>query len=885
MNTTTARPGLRWGAIALIGMVGLAACTEANVADSRTDTIGAESDVVFQVDLGGVTPAPDVAAADGDATPLDSGASDAVTAPDVVPPKVGELGYPCVANDDCNSGWCILSANGKVCTKPCLDECPDGWVCRQRVASDPVFLCLPRWLHVCDPCRESSDCSSGEGDLGHHCLDLGVAGKFCGGECASDGRCPAGYSCREVPIGGGTLEVQCVPDSGTCACSPLAVQLQLSTSCAVQNQHGVCDGERMCTTSGLSACDADEPLAEVCNGADDNCNGIADDLTDPSCFVTNVNGSCPGTGTCIQGLEICDGPTPAPEQCDGLDNDCNGVTDDGFLDTDSDTVADCIDEDDDNDGVGDGSDNCRLVPNPLQEDADGDGAGNACDPDDDNDGTPDIEDCEPFDNKVYPTALEQCDDIDNDCDGSTDEDLCFDGNPCTVDGCNADGSCFNTPDNSASCTDGSVCTQVDVCVDGTCTGTQPLPCNDGNPCTLDGCDPITGCTVVQTGGATEVCDGVDNDCNGQTDEGFLNTDGDAQADCVDDDDDNDGVGDLTDNCAVTFNPGQANNDGDDLGDLCDPDDDNDGVGDLQDCEPFKGNVYQGATELCDNVDNNCNGSTDENLCNDSNPCTDDSCNGDGSCANTPNTLPCNDGTICTQVDVCNNGQCVGYNNLICNDSNPCTDDSCDPVAGCITAFNTAPCEDGSLCTENDTCSNGACNSGSIKSCPDTNPCTDTFCNPSIGCQTVPTNGVACNYAGGTPPCNVASCQGGQCVLQAGPSGGACEPGSGLAPCKSATCQSGQCIVGNAPNSTGCNTGSSECPSGYCSGGTCQVVQGQSCNYDPDLCESDVPGVCTSAGECEPGNDPGCNCGAGCFICFCCALPFPLPKLAICFDDL
>ena len=58
-------------------------------------------------------------------------------------------------------------------------------------------------------------------------------------------------------------------------------------------------------------------------------------------------------------------------------------------DTDGDGLGDACDPDDDNDGLADGDDNCRLTPNPAQTDTDGDGAGDACDPDDDNDGVAD----------------------------------------------------------------------------------------------------------------------------------------------------------------------------------------------------------------------------------------------------------------------------------------------------------------------------------------------------------------------------------------------------------------------------------------------------------------------------------------------------------------
>jgi hypothetical protein len=330
--------------------------------------------------------------------------------------------------------------------------------------------------------------------------------------------------------------------------------LTRSTGCGV----GACSasGTETCSAGswGGDTCIPGQPTDEVCNNIDDDCDGSIDEgLTrSTGCGV----GACAATGieTCSAGTwggNTCIPGTPGPETCNGLDDDCDGQIDEGIASTptfcgvgacastgtsscqggrmvDSCTPGQpgtevCNWLDDDCDGVADNG----LAFHLYYRDADNDIYGKAdnvtvaCAPPygyvDNSTGF----DCDDTNAAINPAAEEVCGDgIDNNCDGQTDEgcpavDSDGDGIP------NADDNCPDKPNGLKL---------------GTCSASSDKA---GATCHSDA-DCVTGCSS-----------------NGQ---------------CLtaQEDSDGDGVGDVCDNCLNVCNPQQldANNNG--IGDLCDP---------------------------------------------------------------------------------------------------------------------------------------------------------------------------------------------------------------------------------------------------------------------------------------------------------------------------
>ncbi len=127
-------------------------------------------------------------------------------------------------------------------------------------------------------------------------------------------------------------------------------------------------------------------------------------------------------------------------------------------------------------------------------------------------------------------------------------------------------------------------------------------------------------TLVSPTGSASVCgvdpdqdpdgDGVNSgDDPAPWDPGICGDwDGDGWDDCADTD--GDGVLDGDDNCPNDANPGQDDLDNDDLGDACDSDADGDGFDAGVDCDDADDTINPDATEVCDGVDNDCDGSVD-----------------------------------------------------------------------------------------------------------------------------------------------------------------------------------------------------------------------------------------------------------------------------------
>ncbi|MBZ0121938.1 MAG: putative metal-binding motif-containing protein [Sandaracinaceae bacterium] len=288
-------------------------------------------------------------------------------------------------------------------------------------------------------------------------------------------------------------------------------------------------------------CDVCNPEStEVCDGADNDCDGTSDEGV-TSTFYLDGDGDghgnsartiegCRATAGYVAAGDDCDDTCAtchpgASETCDMRDNDCNGAVDDGALST-------------------------------FYRDADGDGHGNAamstsaCTAPTGYVSSSD--DCDDTCNVCYPGRSEVCDGRDNDCDASVDDGVL------SVFYRDADG-------------DGHGLASMSVMA---CTAPS------GHVTSSDDCDD--GCSVCYPG-RSETCDGEDNDCDGSVDDGVLST--------FYRDADGDTYGTSASTQACTAPSGYASRAGD--------------------CDDANAARNPGRTEVCNAVDDDCDGSPDQ----------------------------------------------------------------------------------------------------------------------------------------------------------------------------------------------------------------------------------------------------------------------------------
>ena len=464
-----------------------------------------------------------------------------------------ELCRPCTTNNECQQGglaggnFCVnYGPEGFFCGAKCSShaDCPDGFSCNQvETKGSQTLQCVPadEGLCECSALATSQQASTS-------CFNSSTYGK-CEGErfCGHDGL---------------TVCDALVPYKESCD--------GVDNDCdgQIDEDIDICDGGKVCKCLGAScSCVCPQGLIDCGDG---ECTDLDDDIENCSecgkpCVAPNVEtyvcqaGEC-NIVKCMAGFENFNGDYEdgcecviQPEICDGLDNDCDGAVDEGEeacpgLEGCS---GNCV-EGECECGAGCTWCDSMCVPDPesfFYDPKNCGYCGNTCDLD-----NTDVHGCEfglcypiscdngfadcnglVHDGCEWTIEQEKCNCVDDDCDGEYDElplsdceapKMCIDcfcqcppDDPdymdCGEDGCKKVAS---DPDHCGWC--GNVCSEIMQW-----PNVKKYGC-EASQCTIVGCDndffdtngmPWDGCECEQTA-TTELCDLVDNDCDGEIDE-------------------------------------------------------------------------------------------------------------------------------------------------------------------------------------------------------------------------------------------------------------------------------------------------------------------------------------------------------------------------------
>jgi MYXO-CTERM domain-containing protein len=760
----------------------------------------------------------------------------------------------------------------------CNGHCPATEICNgedddcNNIIDETSGSAIPYSIPNCVACTPSTEICNGIDDNCNGQIDENITPLTCG--FSPPANCAGTISC----VNGSWGTCSNNPSSEVCDgadnnCNGQIDEGITPTPCDIPGQPGLVYND----TNPLSVCQRGQqpcngqcagwvgPSQEICDGLDNDCDGLVDGADSDLIGGGQIcDGVCDkGITACVNGTLVCQSSIqPQPEVCDGLDNDCNGIVDDGSL-IDAPTAAEtpCWD----------------IDPTACTTPCSYVGATNTvtwCAPDDGgchDIGTLAAPPCALGSiacsggawtcSGGLPPVAEVCDGVDNDCNASIDDGLS--STPCGTD----EGECqagTQLCDNGSLVCQGAVGPVPEVCnaLDDDCDGVIDNGIAIGTPCTPDydateypgardkgQCKPgVSECgpsgQVICTGGvgpSPEVCDGLDNDCDGQVDE----------------------VGDPSNGLNGTANP---NNPSQIIGETC--------GNDVGACDPGvwacvnAGFVCVGGvapqTEVCDCEDNDCDGETDEDpepgeaaLCSEGKACVvyQNGCQCAGLCGG--GEYPCpTGGFVCEAVTYSSNGDSAGNRCVI----DSCGDCSTKTVTGSGGAIECAPAGtvlDGGATPPVCECKQNSCHKPCFGvSCAAPQVCTDF--GPNAGkcvedsCWNVP--------CGPEQACNLGSCVDNPCQSDSCASDEACKPSEDFSSfecvgsCAGVSCNPGEQCEGGQCVETGCGQ---DCQAG-------EVCNGTECV--PSACDDDT---CPNGSYCDPltgdcGNEPcsGVRCPAG-----------------------